>query len=292
MPKNEDAPGWVIPAMRLGYTARGVTYLIIGVLAALAAWTGGEAQGTSDALASLESYPMGVVALWAIALGMLCYAVWRLICAGYDLEDHGSGAKAAVARMGQAVTGLIHLGIAFSVARLAWGFSGGEGGGQGGEGGSGAQSVASWVLSLPYGSAIIMAIGAITIGAGIYYGWKGISEKYKENMRYTEFARKLDPVVKAGLIAHGVIIAIIGVFLIYAGLYTDPGQAGGIGKAFQEVRSQPYGMVLLGALALGTVAFAVYCWIEAAYRVVPRCAGPDIRTLADRAKAEARGLTG
>ena len=283
MSDNGEAPHWVIPLMRIGYAARGVTYLIIGALAFLAAWTGGQAEGTREALSNLKQYPMGLIALWVIAIGMFAYAIWRFICAWYDLENRGTDAKAVIARLGQTVTGLIHLGIGASVARLAMGSSSGGSGGE-----SGAQSAASWLMTLPYGTYIVMAGGVITIGAGIYYGYKGIAEKYKDHLMRTEWSEKLDPLVKAGLVAHGIIIVLIGVFLVYAGINTDPGQAGGIGKAFQAVRSQPYGMVLLGALGLGTIAFAIYCVVEAIYRVVPQLAGPDMKTLASQAKGKAR----
>ncbi|WP_136637099.1 DUF1206 domain-containing protein [Pseudooceanicola onchidii] len=279
---DNTAPTWVKPVMQAGYGARGVTYIIVGGLAVLAAWQGGEAEGTKGALAQLRGEPFGVVALVAIGIGFLAYAIWRLVCAGYDLENKGHDAKGVIGRTGQTVTGLIHAGLGVSVLRMALGS------GSGGDG-SAPQSMTSKVLAMPNGKMIVMAIGLIVIGAGIYYGYKGMSEKYKEHIRSTRVTRKLDPAVKAGLVAHGVVIALIGVFLFYAGQTSDPGQAGGIGKAFEVVRAQPFGRILLGLLGIGTIGFAVYCFVEACYRVIPRLAGDDITTLASRAKAKAEG---
>jgi hypothetical protein len=132
------------------------------------------------------------------------------------------------------------------------------------------------------------AVGVVTIGAGGYYAYKGFAEKYKEHLQRTPTSEKLDPVIKAGLIAHGGVIALIGVFLLYAGITADSSQAGGVGQAFQTVRSQPYGQVLLGLTAIGMVCFAVYCAVEAVYRIVPRRAGSDIKTLARKAEAKGR----
>ncbi|EAQ05012.1 hypothetical protein OB2597_07000 [Pseudooceanicola batsensis HTCC2597] len=277
---QEAAPKWVKPVMRIGYAARGVTYLMIGGLAVLAAWTGGQAEGTKGALAQLRDEPLGLTALIAIGIGLLAYSVWRLICAWYDLEDQGSGFKAFIARTGQAVTGLIHLGLGISVLRLALGSGGGQDG-------SAPQSLTSRLLAMEYGKIIVMGIGLVVIGAGIYYGYKGIAEKYKEHIRLTRVTERLDPALKAGLVAHGIVIALIGGFLLYAGQTTDPGEAGGIGKAFQVVREQPFGRILLGLLGLGTVGFAIYCFVEACYRIIPRLAGDDISSLATRAKAKA-----
>lgn len=279
---DRSCPSWVMPLMRLGYLARGGTYLVVGILACLGAYTGSEAEGTQEALASLRSVPLGLAALWFLAFGLFAYAVWRIIDAAMDLEDYGTEAKGIVARIGLVVSGIIHGGLGVTAFRIATGSDSGEGG----EGG-GTQSAASWLLTMPAGQWIVAGAGAITVGAGGYYAWKGISERYKEHLRASEWSERLDPVVKVGLVAHGAVIAIIGGFLIYAGMNADPDQAGGIGKAFDAARSQPFGQALLWFLALGMLAFAVYCVIEARYRVVPRCADPDLRTLAARARAAA-----
>lgn len=278
--ENEAPPKWVKPVMRAGYGARGLTYVIVGGLAVLAAWKGGEAEGTKGALSQLRGETLGVAALVAIGIGLIAYAVWRLVCAGYDLEDKGHDAKGIIGRTGQAVTGLIHVGLGFSVLRLALGS------GSGGDG-SAPQSLTSKVLAMPNGKMIVMVLGGIVIAAGAYYGYKGIAEKYKEHIRLTRMTQRLHPAIKAGLVAHGVVIALIGVFLFYAGQTSDAGEAGGIGKAFEVVRAQPFGRVMLGLLGLGTIGFAVYCFVEACYRVIPRLAGEDISTLATRAKSKA-----
>lgn len=271
----DQPPGWVVPLMRFGYAARGVTYVILGVLTFLAAWTGGEAEGTSSALASLRDQPWGVPLLWVVAAGLLGYAIWRFVAAWWDLELHGTGAKGLIARAGLCITGAIHAGLAVSAARQAIGSSGGES--------DSVKTLASWVLQQePWGKWVLIAIGAATVAAGIYYGYKGFKEKYKRHMRQSPRSQALDPAIKFGLVAHGVVIAIIGFFLIGAGWTADPSQAGGLGQAFEAVRAQPFGRILLGALAIGLVGFAIYCFAEARYRIVPRCASPDTKTLAGR----------
>ncbi|APX23757.1 MAG: DUF1206 domain-containing protein [Rhodobacteraceae bacterium] len=278
---DNRAPAWVVPVMRAGYAARGAVYTVVGGLALFAAWRGGSAEGTTDALAQLTSVPWGVALLWAIAIGLIAYMVWRLIDAWMDLECYGSEAKGIVARAGQVITGLIHGAIGVSVATTAMN------GGGGGE--SGTQSMTQKLMSMPWGPYLVMAVGIATVGAGIYYAKKGISEDYKKDIRVTPLARKLDPVMKFGLVAEGVVIGIIGATIIYAGFTHNPGEAGGVGTALDKIRSVAYGRVLLGVVALGLIGFAVENFIEAAYRIVPRRAGDDVMTLARRAKLKAEG---
>jgi len=282
---SDKPPSFVKPLMRAGYAARGVTYVIVGVLAFLAAWKGGQAEGTKGALAQLREQPWGVWALALIAIGFFAYSIWRFACAWYDLEDRGTDAKAIVARIAQTVTAIIHLGLGAGTLRMAFGSGGGAG--ENGDG-SAPESLTSKLLALPEGRYIVMAIGGLVVCAGIYYGYKGFAEKYKSHLRCTATTERLDPAIKAGLVAHGIVIGLIGVFLFYAGLNSNPGQAGGVGQAFETVRSMAFGRILLALLGLGVVGFAVYCFVEAIYRVIPRLADDSVTTLATRAKQKAK----
>lgn len=280
MPRNR-APDWVVPAMRAGYAARGLTYLIVGGLAVAAAFGGGRAEGTTGALASLRGAPWGQALLWIVAVGLFAYAVWRLLAAAMDLEAHGSGGKGIVARLGLTVSGIVHGGLAYTAAQLAMGNGSGRGGGS-------AEDWTAQLMALPWGRWLVILAGVAVIGAGGYYAWKGIGEKYKENMRLTRTTERLDWVCKVGLLAHGVVVAIIGGFLVYAGWTADPSEAGGLGQAFATVRDAAFGRVLLALLGLGMVAFAVFCVLQAIYRIVPRAADPDLQTMSGKALGEVR----
>lgn len=278
---SEKAPAWVDPVMRAGYAARGIVYLIVGGLAVLAAVAGGSAEGTEGALRSLPGTVWGQILLWIIVAGLIAYAVWRFMAAAMDLKDKGADLAGIVGRMGMVVIGLIHLALAFTAGRMALGGGGGQGGG-------GTQGVASWLMSKPYGHWVVAAIGLCTIGGGIYYAWKAVSEHYKEEIRSTSTTEKLDPVCKFGLIAHGIVIVMIGCFLVWAGWTSDPSEAGGLKEAFETVRGAAFGRILFGAMAFGMLAFAAYCFIEAVYLVLPTRAGPDTETLASRMRDKAR----
>ncbi len=279
---SQKAPGWVVPVMRVGYGARALVYLVVGGLALAAVFWGGAAQGTRNALADLNSVSFGGVLLWIIGLGLLAYMVWRLIDAAMDLENYGTDAKGIFARLAQAVTGIVHGALGVSVIGLA-----GQGD-QGGQGGSGAENWTAKLMSLPYGPMLVGILGLVVIGAGIYYIQKGLRGKYKEKIRVTQTAQKLEPVMKAGFVAEGIIVGVVGLFLVFAGLQSDPSEAGGIGQALGYVRSLAFGAVLFAALAIGLLCFAVENAVEAVYRIVPRHDGPDVRTLASKAKAEAK----
>lgn len=219
-----------------------------------------------------------------IAVGLVAYGLWRVVNGCLDLEDHG--AKGLITRAGLVVTGIIHFGLAVSAARIA--MVGGSSGGSGREGGGQVQSWTAALMSEPFGRRLVFAIGLITIGAGIYIAVKGIREKYKEHLRRTPTMEKLSPICRFGFIAHGVVAVLIGGFIAWAGWTSESSEAGGLGQAFETVRSAPFGAVLLTIAGIGMVRYAVYCVIEAVCRILPSQMGGDVSTLAAKAKAESK----
>jgi len=55
--------------------------------------------------------------------------------------------------------------------------------------------------------------------------------------------------------------------------------------ALLMVRNADASHTLFAILGIGLIGFAAYCFVEAAFRIVPRCAPPDLQTLATRARA-------
>jgi hypothetical protein len=81
--KEEDM--WVERLARLGYTAKGIVYAIIGVLAVKAALgTGGKTTDQKGALGEIATQPFGKFLLVLMALGLIGYVIWRFVEAVQD----------------------------------------------------------------------------------------------------------------------------------------------------------------------------------------------------------------
>lgn len=275
---------WSVPVMRMGYAGRGLVYLTVAGFSLYAIWRGGQAQGTRSALADLENTTGGSIVLVLIFIGMLAYAAWRVIDAIRDLDDHGSDAKGIAVRLVIAVTGLIHLSLAGAAFSLL--FAGGGSGG--GSDGSTLRSTLSTLMQWPGGRWIVAALGLAVVGAGIGYAVKGWKETYRRHLVANHFTTHWNGALRAGLFAHGAVIAIVGGLMLYAAWWANAGAAGGMQDAFSWLTGQPYGRVLVAAICLGLVGFALFCFVNAAFRVVPKVAGGSIETLAARLQASAR----
>lgn len=257
---------------RTGYAARGVIYLIVGGLAALAAFGGGgETTDSRGALTELLNAPFGTVLLVVVAIGLLCYSAWRATQTVMDTDDHGTDLKGLLIRGGLAVSAITHVALAFFSLSMAFGL--GRGGsspdsGQGSSQGS-SQEWTAWLLSQPFGQWLVALVGAAVIGAGIAHfikAWTANFERHFDmNAQEREF---ITPISRFGLFARGVAFLLIGGFFVVAAWQQDPGEARGLSGALQTLQQQPYGWALLGLLAVGLVAFGIYSLLESRYRRV------------------------
>jgi hypothetical protein len=260
---TRSSAGKIAWLARSGYAARGVVYLIVGGLAVLAALGGGQTTDSKGALLTILQQPFGDVLLGLVALGLVGYAIWRLVQAVMDTDHHGTDAKGLAIRGGLLVSAVTHTLLAFFALSLIFGW--GTGGGGGGDGG--ARDWTAWLLQQPFGRWLVGLVGAAVVGAGIAHmvkGYKAHFEKYLEMDRRT--LDKASPICRFGLIARGVVFLIIGGFLLVAAWRFSSGDVVGLQGALQTLQQQPYGWILLGIVALGLFAFGVYSLIEARYR--------------------------
>lgn len=269
-------PWWVDPLMRVGYIARGIVYVLVGFLAFMAAVDGGQTPDSRTALGTLLDQPFGDALLLVIALGLLAYSLWQFINAAMDLDDKGREAKGWAARGAQFISGAVHLALGISVAGLALGRGGS---------GNGADHWTAVMMQQPFGRWLVAIVGGVVIAIGAQHFVKAYQEKYKDTLRYAHATERLDPIVKFGLAAHGLVVLIVGGFFLWAAWTANPSRAGGLREALQIVRDTGADQILLAIVGIGLIGFSVYCFIEAAFRIVPRCAPKGLETLASKARA-------
>jgi hypothetical protein len=252
---------------RAGYLAKGVVYLLIGILAfQAAAGAGGAVTGPEGVLLAILHQPAGRLLLGITAVGLSGYAVWRLFCAAFDPEHHEKEAKRLFVRVGYAGSGLAHGALALQAARLALGKRGGA------SGGDRAESWTAQLLEVPLGTWIVATI-AVGIGVyGIAQIRRGLGPKVEERLRLGELPpderRLVVRVGRVGTVARGLVFGVIGYLLMRAALEHDPSEAGGLAAALHTLERQPYAPYLLGGVALGLAAYGAYQLVKARYGVI------------------------
>ena len=259
------ASPWVGRLARLGYAAKGVVYVVVGVLALrMALGAGGRASGTRGALREVVGGPFGRLMLGLIAVGLCGYVLWRFVQAVMDADRKGSDAKGLAVRGAYAFSGIVYAGLALTAIKILLG----TGGGGGGEGE--AREWTAWLLSMPLGGWLVGLIGLVVIGVGLFQFYKAYTAKFREQLRLAGAGREPRAWVlrfgKVGIAARGVVFVAAGFFLILAALRSDPAEARGLDGILVELSRQPYGPWLLGAVAAGLVAYGVFMLLQSKYR--------------------------
>lgn len=254
---------WVEKLARFGYTVKGIVYAVIGVLALQAAFgSGGKTTDTNGAIHTIAVQPFGSFLLAVVGIGLLGYVLWRFVQAITDPENKGTDAKGIATRLGYAISGFIYAGLAFEALRLATS--------TGGDGGRSTQDWTALVLQQPFGRWLVGIVGALIIGVGFYRLYKAYKIKFRKKLDLSELDRTEETwavrISRFGIAARGVVFVMIGFFLIQAARQFDASKARGLDGALQTLARQPYGKFLLGFVALGLIAYAIYLWIQARYR--------------------------
>ncbi len=256
---------WLVALSRAGYAAKGIVYLLVGALAAQAAFgRGGDTTDTEGALQHILQAPSGSLLLGAVAIGLAGYALWCLLAAAFDAERHGRDTKGIVARVGYAITGVIYAGLAATAIGLIVGTRSDAGGDKA------AQDGTAWLLDKPFGPVLVAVVGLIVLGVAAHHIWLGINASFRKTVRIDQIdSEQREWVLRLGRLgysAHGVALGLIAIFLMVASVQSRPDQARGLGGTLATLVQQPFGPALLALLGLGLAAYGLFMLVEARYR--------------------------
>jgi hypothetical protein len=245
---------------RLGYGVRGVIYIVMGILAVqVALGKGGALASPQGAIAAIGKQPAGMILLWVVLIGILAYSLWGLVRAIWDPLNKGSDTKGILTRIGYFASAV---GYAF-LAYTTYGFISGT---SQSTNGSPAKILAS-VMAIPMGRWAIALIGLIVVAVGLYQIMLGIKAGFEKQFQTYDLtpkeAKLATDVGRFGTAARGVVFALVGGLIFLAAYNSNPSQPVGMDAALATLLHQPYGIWLLGIIAVGLVAFGFYSLLGA-----------------------------
>lgn len=254
-------------AARAGLAARGVIYLLVGALALQIAFGDTTAQADrGGAVAELSQKPFGAVLLWALGIGLVGMALWRLSEALFG--SVGQDGRSARKRLPAAVRCAFYVFVAYSV--LSFAASRNRSGG--GSSDQQSRDVTARALEMPAGQWLVGAAGIAVVGVGGWIGVRAVLRKYHDKLRLAQMshlARQLvDVTGVAGGAARGLVFAVSGVFAVRAALDYEPDRAKGLDDTLRTFADTPLGPWLLACVATGLVLFGVFSFAMARWRRV------------------------
>jgi hypothetical protein len=174
-----------------------------------------------------------------------------------------------VQRIGYVIAGLSYGGLGLEALHLALGSGSAAKGSD-----ASTQDLTARLLSAPFGPPLVAIVGTIILVIAATEFISAYTAKFEQDLSLQglgpEARRWVVRVGRMGLVARGVVFALIGIFLIQASRHNDAGEAVGLGGALQKLTEQPYGGLLLALVAAGLFMYGLFSFVEARYRRLKR----------------------
>lgn len=245
-----------ISFVRLGYAARGLTYLLLGYIAFA---TAGDARGGAASVYDwLQAVPLGWVLLWVMALGLLAYAGFKFLSAAGDIQHRGSDALGIAERVGDAASGAAHVTLAYAAAQFAIGA-------RTSVQGNTSQEVVHSILSFQFGSLLIGIAGLGFLTAAAMQAKKAYTAGFMHHVA-ARAPGWIRPIGRAGHAARAVVFGLIGWSLVQSAWLDRSDKVDGLGGALLALRGSGGAYLLV---ALGLSLFGLFSLFVARYRIIP-----------------------
>ncbi|GGI03960.1 DUF1206 domain-containing protein [Egicoccus halophilus] len=247
---------------RAGFTAKGVLYAVLGVLAVrLAAGSAPEEVDQQGAITLVARQPFGRALVTVLALGLSGYALFRAWQSVRGASARVSSLPGWLARLTFAARAALY----GTLAVLAWWEASGQG--HGAEGAE--ESLTALALARPGGRLAVAAVGFGVLVVGVVQLREAWSAAFRDHVDVQALAgrtrRRLEFVGRVGYAARGVVFLLAGGFVGLAAWRHDPEAGVGLDNTLQQVVEAPYGRLLLPLLGVGLVVFGAFCLVEARY---------------------------
>ena len=247
---------------RVGFTARGIVYLLIGWITLMIALDRHTMEADrTGALELIAGKPFGFIVLWFLIVGFAGMALWRAVMAVHpDLP----GKNGIGSRLASAAKAVLYAVAAYTTARFTI---------TGHASGSTNQTSTDFTTDAMRHSGGRLLVGAVGVGmviGGLMLIKRGIDRSFAKNLRLGSLSPKGRRWVlwlgMAGNVARGIVVGGAGVFLIDAAVTFDPSRARGIDGTLRAFVVAPAGPVVLVLMAVGLAAFGAYSFCEARWR--------------------------
>jgi hypothetical protein len=249
---------------RVGFIGYGVVHLIVAWMALEIGWgRPPEEGGHFGAFQVLAGQPFGRWLLISAAVGFVAMTVWQVLEAAVGHRSD-SGGERLFERACSALRAVIYAVFTWTVVKVLRGSAKSTADYQ--------QEATASTLANEGGQWIVGLAGVGVIGFSVTLAVYGLVRRFEKHLHTERMSVQERRAVRGlgvvGYTAKAVGYAIVGVLLVIAALNFDPGRSRGLDAALHTLARQPYGGLLLAAIAAGIAAFGIFCLAQAKYRKI------------------------
>ena len=196
-----------------------------------------------------------------LAVGLACYALWKVVQGVKDPDGKGSDAHGIVRRVAYVGSGALYGLLAYTAAQSILGAE---------DTSEDAATASAMAFQPPLGPILVWLVGTIVVAVGLYQLYAAYEAKFRDDLwlhqmgeteeRWVTYARRI------GTAARAIAIGVAGVFVVLAAYQSDPSETRGLGGALETLQRQPLGTYMLCAVAAGLLVYGAFMLLVALYR--------------------------
>src|SRR5262245_11078057 len=194
---------WIEAVGRIGLATQGVLYVVVGLLAQQVASGRNDQADQRGAIEAVADQPFGRLLLLILTIGLALHCCWRFVLAVRGTPGD-EDAEIVVKRFTELVRGLVYGSFTFIAARALIDARG-NGGGSAEE----QRKAVGTVLDWPGGKAIVVVIGLVVIGVGVWHASRLFTRSFVDDLDLdgrSEATRKVVTVLGSiGFFARGLV---------------------------------------------------------------------------------------
>lgn len=244
---------------RSGFAVMALLHIVVGAIAvALALGQPGKAEPTG-AIEQLAANPWGPGVMWGGMISCFGLALWQLSEA--TLRARHLPRKE---RIGKHISSGF-LAVAYGSVGLTFG---GFAVGLRGDSSESTRDISAALLSAPFGTVVLSAIGLTIMGVGAYFILKGLRRGFKEELFHFDGTRRgkiIDSLGVTGHVAKGIALILAGLLFVIAAAKHSPEESTGLDGSLKALRDHPYGPYLLLAIGAGFVCYGIFALVRSRF---------------------------
>jgi hypothetical protein len=245
-----------------GCISTGLSYIGVGTIAMLSflkVRKGGADE--SSMLAILNDVIVGKIVLLIIMIGTACYIVWRIFEAVTDPYGYGKDFAGLGKRCGIALSTVADLLIVYAAIKVLVGIGDIQQSGEPYE----EREFVSKMLNETWGALALTAMGLGVLVAAVVQLVYGVTRGYKERLDIDHYSKAGKDIIHflawVGYCSRGIIVGIIGFFLLKAAFSGESNDVVNTDKAFDFIGDE-VGHVYYILVAVGTVCYGIFMVIH------------------------------
>jgi hypothetical protein len=257
---------WLEWAARLGFVARGLIYVLIGLIALGIAFGRGGQADQGGALGQIASRGFGVVVLWLLVVGFAGLALWRLSEVAFGAT--GPRGHETAERLKSLARGIVYTFFCFTTLRFVLGTASSSSADSDRQ----SETTTTRVMTNAGGRVLVGLVGLALVAVGLYLAREAWKREFLQRMDLSGVSSGTRSLVErlgvVGGLSRGAVFVVAGLFLTLAAVRFEPSRAEGLDGTLRSFSQTALGPFLLVLVALGLIAFGVFSVCEARWRRV------------------------